>query len=193
MSSLRRFCCAMLNGVGSRIGGCYARVLVMSVAVVAVDASVLRAETTSSLDTTESEQYILIARHLLVMNSGGPGVHSSNSELGANKAPVPSPSGAPFGPSLLGNVPDINCNAQVVFSGIGGLGNIAVTDVLGTLDLSGVGLYADLGAHLAGNDTPGGAGSDLNVSQNSRRDSTHCLSTRRLPSTSPYHSLNALR
>ena len=48
--------------------------------------------------TTESEQYQLIARHLLTANSGGTDVQVNNSEVGANKAPTPAPSTFPNGP-----------------------------------------------------------------------------------------------
>ena len=109
-------------------------------------------------DTSESEQYLLIARMKMDV---GTDVDSQNSELGANKAPVPSPSGGIFTPSLLNTVPDIKCNALVVGSGIGGHGNIAVTDLFGTLKLANVGLYADFGARLAG------AGNALNQASNS--------------------------
>ena len=82
-------------------------------------------------DTTNSEQYLIIARHLLDSNIGNTDAQVNNSEIGANKAPVPVSSAFPNGPSLLGSVPNIPCIAAVVFSGIGGDGNIALTDDFG--------------------------------------------------------------
>ena len=91
--------------------------------------------------------------YLLVGNGGvnlapavGQAVNTNNYELGANKAPTPSISG--FGDSvnassLNGNVPDIPTTAQVVGTGIGGGGNIAITSQSGVYNLQDVGVYAD--------------------------------------------------
>ena len=95
-------------------------------------------------DTTDSERYLIIARHLLDCNIGNTDAQVNNSEVGANKAPVPAPSAFPNGPSLLGAVPDIPCIAAAIFSGIGGDGNIALTDDFGVINLQSVSQYADL-------------------------------------------------
>ena len=56
----------------------------------------------AAIDTTISEQYLLIARDLI---QGGTDVQTNNSEVGSNKAPVPASSAFPGGPSILGAVP----------------------------------------------------------------------------------------
>ena len=73
----------------------------------------------------------------------GDATDTSSFELGANKAPVPAPSG--FGPGLLNNVPNLPPTAQPVGTGITGHGNIAITSSDGVYSLSKVGIYADLG------------------------------------------------
>lgn len=108
--------------------------------------------------TTESQAYLLIGMGPVNNAGGQPGigqaVNMNNFELGANKAPVPSTSGfldggSSGGPGLLGNVPNIPLNAQVVGSGIGGLGNVAITHRGGVYNLQDVGVYADLGIRTA--------------------------------------------
>jgi hypothetical protein len=116
----------------------------------AIAAASLIALTTSAasaalFDTTESSQYLIVARDRVTGNTD---VSTSNFELGANKAPVPSTDsfldgGSSGGPTLLNNVPALPPNAAPVGQGIGGHGNIAVTDALGTFNLQNVGVYAD--------------------------------------------------
>ncbi len=96
-------------------------------------------------DFTLSSDYLLIARDRI---NGNTDIAANNFELGANKAPVPSTDsfldgGSSGGPTLLGAVPDLPANAQAVSQGIGGHGNIAVTDSLGEFGFSDVGVYAD--------------------------------------------------
>ena len=124
-----------------------------------------RAVIASPFPVTESEKYLIIARERV---NGNTDVNTNNFELGANKAPVPSTSnflngGSTGGPGLLGNVPNIPLNAQPVFTGVSGHGNIAVTDPTGTFKLQDVGVYADpgIGIRLAG------SSGSLNTSQNS--------------------------
>lgn len=97
----------------------------------------------SDLSIVESSQYLLIARKSI---NGPVQLQTSNFELGANKAPVPSTDSfldSGGGPTLLGAVPDLPGNARAVDQGIGGNGNLAITDIDGKLDLSNVGVYAD--------------------------------------------------
>jgi hypothetical protein len=98
----------------------------------------------------ESKPYLLIGNGPVNDFGGQPGigqaVNMNNFELGANKAPVPSPSS--FGPNtdspdLLGNVLDIPINAATVMTGIDFSGNIAVTSGKGVFNLQDVGVYAD--------------------------------------------------
>jgi hypothetical protein len=104
--------------------------------------------------TTESQQYLIIARERI---NGNTDVGTNNFELGANKAPVPSTGsfldgGSTGGPTLLGAVPNLPFNAAPVFQGIGGHGNIAVTDPAGEFEFQDVGIYADpaIGIRVAG-------------------------------------------
>ncbi len=103
---------------------------------------------------TESSQYLIITRQGL---NGNTDVTANNYELGANKAPVPSTDkfldgGQSGGPTLAGNVPDLPANAAPVFKGVGGHGNIAITEMSGELELQNVGVYADpdIGIRMAG-------------------------------------------
>lgn len=102
--------------------------------------------------TTHSVDYLLIGMGPVNSTSSQPGVGNAvivnNFELGANKAPVPSPSS--FGPGLLGNVPNIPMHAKPVASGIFGNGNIAITHPQGRFNLQDVGVYADIGFRTAG-------------------------------------------
>ena len=94
-------------------------------------------------DTDELGQYLLIARKSI---NGPVTLGTSNFELGANKGPVPSTASfldSGGGPTLLGAVPDLPGNAGTVLEGIGGHGNLAITDLDGELNLSDVGVYAD--------------------------------------------------
>jgi len=82
----------------------------------------------------------------------GQASNTSNFELGANKAPVPSTddfldSGG--GPSLEGNVPDLPSDIEPVAQGITGDGNVAITHEQGVFNLQDVGVYADLGIQCA--------------------------------------------
>jgi hypothetical protein len=108
--------------------------------------------------TAENHHYLLIGMGPVNTGGGQPGVgqavNMNSFELGANKAPVPSTSsflngGSSGGPGLLGNVPNIPLNAQVVGSGIGGLGNVAITHAGGVYNLQDVGLYANFGIRTA--------------------------------------------
>jgi PEP-CTERM motif len=108
--------------------------------------------------TTENQNYLLIGMGPVNSSGGQPGVgqavNVNNFELGANKAPVPSTSGflnggSSGGPGLLGNVPNIPLNAQVVASGIGGRGNVAITHAGGVFNLQDVGVYGDIGVRTA--------------------------------------------
>ena len=119
------------------------RIVLACALVICTGASVV---TSAPFDTSNSEQYLLIARDLV---EGGTDAQVNNSEVGANKAPVPASSGFKLGPSLLGTAPDIPCSVLTVFSGIGFDGNIAIADPQGIFNLQNVGHFADLGAHLA--------------------------------------------
>ena len=147
--------------------------LLSAVAIAALVPHAAKAEG-FGFSTDEIGQYLLIG--LGPVNDGqdetgtnvpgiGQAVNVNNYELGANKAPTPSPFGTANGSSLLGNVPDIpegsatysgtsvstgtgvigtsNLNAQEVGTGIGGDGNIAITHSDGVLNLQDVGVYAD--------------------------------------------------
>lgn len=96
-------------------------------------------------DFSISQDYLIVARMRL---NGNTDVAANNFELGANKAPVPSTGdfldgGSSGGPTLLGAVPNLPGNAAPVFQGIGGRGNIALTDPQGEFELQDVGVYAD--------------------------------------------------
>ncbi len=142
-------------------------------AAVAVSASVLFAWPAPiaeagfiPFDTSQSSQYLIIVRMRL---NGNTDATTNNFELGANKAPVPSTDsfldkGSSGGPNLAGVVPRLPANAAAVFQGIGGHGNIAITDPFGEFELQDVGVYADIGIRLAGELV--GNGSDLNKSSN---------------------------
>lgn len=110
----------------------------------------------NSLHAPEASKYLLIGNGPVNDFQGQPGVgdavNMNNFELGANKAPVPSPSGFGVdatGSSLLGNTLDIPGNAATVEVGIGGQGNIAVTNADGEFNLQDVGVYADIGIKCA--------------------------------------------
>lgn len=107
---------------------------------------------------TESHNYLLIGMGPSNSFMGQPGigqaVNVNNFELGANKAPVPSTSsflsgGSSGGPGLLGNVPNIPMNAKPVGTGIGGMGNVAITNPQGVFNLQDVGVYGNLGVRTA--------------------------------------------
>ena len=103
---------------------------------------------------TESAQYLIVARKSI---NGQVTLTTDNFELGANKAPVPSTDnfldgGSSGGPSLAGNVPALPLSGIMpVAQGVGGNGNLAVTDPDGYLNLQDVGVYADpaVGIRLA--------------------------------------------
>lgn len=108
--------------------------------------------------TNEMDRYLLIGMGPVNSFGGQPGVgqavNVNNFELGANKAPVPSTSsfltgGSSGGPGLLGNVPNIPLNAKAVGTGIGGRGNVAITNPRGVFNLQDVGVYGDLGVRTA--------------------------------------------
>lgn len=129
------------------------RLLVPAAAVLAVCASAAPARA-ATLDTSISEQYLIIARDQL---NGNTDVAANNFELGANKAPVPSTdnfldSCSSGGPTLAGAVPPLPGNAVLVFQGVGYGGNIAVTDSAGEFELQDVGVYGDdqIGIRVAG-------------------------------------------
>ena len=151
--------------------------------------------------TTESGQYLLIATQrvgpLTNDAANGEQIDTNNFELGANKAPVPANTSfldSGGGPTLEGAVPDLPGNAAPVFSGIGGHGNIAITDSQGDINLQDVGVYADpnIGIRLAApndsynktnnsffndpNDFPNtydsGTGTGMNVNPNDADQST---------------------
>jgi hypothetical protein len=73
---------------------------------------------------------------------------TSNYELGAIQAPVPSPSS--YGPGLAGNVPALPAGIQAVPTGVLNNGEIAITHATGQFDLANVGLYATTGVQCAG-------------------------------------------
>jgi PEP-CTERM motif-containing protein len=136
-----------------RIGGISSKLLtgavVLATAAWLTTSSVVQAAPVP--ESPEASQYLLVARMSI---NGEVLLQTSNFELGANKAPVPSTddfldSGG--GPTLLGAVPDLPANAKAVFQGIGGNGNLAVTDPDGFLNLQDVGVYADpnIGIRLA--------------------------------------------
>jgi hypothetical protein len=114
---------------------------------------------TADIITKESSKYLLIGMGPANSSGGQPGVgdavNVNNFELGANKAPVPAPTG--FGPGLLGNVPNIPLIARYVDSGILGGGNVAITHVDGRFNLQDVGVYGNLGIHLQGTRTTSNA------------------------------------
>jgi len=103
--------------------------------------------------TDELDPYLIVARMSV---NGQVTLGTSNFELGAIKAPVPSTDSflnSGGGPTLLGAVPDLPGNAATVGQGIGGHGNLAITDPDGELNLSNVGVYADpsIGIQMASN------------------------------------------
>lgn len=121
----------------------------MSLFVVLALASMLLSHGSASaavmFDTTESSPYLIISRNV---KSGNTDVSTNNFELGANKAPVPANTSfidSGGGPTLEGAVPDLPGNHKPVDQGIGGHGNIAVTDPSGEFKLQDVGVYADPG------------------------------------------------
>ena len=115
--------------------------------------------------TLESSSYLIIATERI---SGNTDVDTSNFELGANKAPVPSTDsfldgGSSGGPTLLGAVPDLPSGIRAVDQGIGGHGNVAVTDTSGEFNFQNVGVYADPGIGIR----VAGSSESLNKSSNS--------------------------
>lgn len=107
-------------------------------------ATVSHAETVN-FSTELSRQYLIIATERL---NGNTDVGANNFELGANKAPVPANTSflnSGGGPTLEGAVPDLPAGIVPVEQGIGGHGNIAVTDPNGEFELQDVGVYADPG------------------------------------------------
>lgn len=104
----------------------------------------------SPFATSETNPYLLIG--MGSASQVGNAVKVSNWEIGANSNAVPSPSN----PSLAGNVPPIPANAQPVFQGIGGRGNVAVTSSTGTYDFSNTAIYADLGIRAQGSNPEAG-------------------------------------
>lgn len=116
-------------------------------------------------ETTESSQYLIVGTQV-----GGKATdaNTSNFELGAIKAPVPSTdsflnnpadglpadefSGSTGGPTLNSSQPAIPDNAKPVGQGIGFGGNIAVIDPESDFAVSDVGVYGDLdvGIRIAG-------------------------------------------
>ena len=107
------------------------------------------------MDFDLSNDYMIIARMSI---NGNTDIAANNFELGAMKAPVPSTdnfldSGSTGGPTLLGAVPLPPANAAAVFEGVGGKGNIALTDSSGEFEFQDVGIYADpaIGIRVATN------------------------------------------
>ena len=102
--------------------------------------------TANAVIITESAPYLIVSRNSITSDTT---LSTSNFELGANKAPVPSTDsfldgGSTGGPTLLGAVPDLPTSGiKAVDQGIGGHGNLAITDTTGYLDLQNVGVYAD--------------------------------------------------
>lgn len=117
------------------------------VAATAVSLSTLVVAGPLPFSVKESQHYLLIGMGPINSHMGQPGVGNAvnvnNFELGANKAPTPSPSS--FGPGLLGNVPNIPLNARDVMTGIGGMGNVAITNAMGKFNLQDVGVYGKFG------------------------------------------------
>lgn len=129
-----------LSVCGSVTGVIYKLLCAIAFSVVSFCASTVDAQT---LDATFSKDYLLIARKSI---NGQVQLQTSNFELGANKAPVPSTDSfldSGGGPTLLGAVPNLPANARPVFQGVAYDGNLAVTDPDGYLNLQDVGVYAD--------------------------------------------------
>jgi len=121
------------------------RCLLFAMVLVMADRSVPSVQGALPFDTTQSGQYLIIARDGI---GGNTDVAANNFELGANKAPVPATDnfldgGSTGGPTLKGAVPDLPANAFPVFQGIGGGGNIALMDPSGEFEFQDVGIYAD--------------------------------------------------
>ena len=111
-------------------------------------------------DTILSSDYFIISTNGTSQDAsnGLTSVHISNFEIGANKAPVPSTDsfltgGSSGGPTLLGAVPDLPASGiATVSQGIGGHGNVAVTNSTDNFDAQNAGVYADpdIGIRIAG-------------------------------------------
>jgi len=111
-------------------------------------------------DTSLSGKYLIITTDGTSTDAsdGLTSVAISNFEIGANKAPVPSTDsfltgGSSGGPTLLGAVPDIPASGVVpVYQGIGGGGNVAITNTADNFDADNTGIYADpdIGVRIAG-------------------------------------------
>ena len=103
------------------------------------------------IETALSANYLIITTDgsSTDASDGLASVQISNFEIGANKAPVPSTDsfltgGSSGGPTLLGAVPDIPASGVVpVGQGIGGHGNVAITNPQDEFDASDTGVYAD--------------------------------------------------
>ncbi|NJL83998.1 MAG: PEP-CTERM sorting domain-containing protein [Chloroflexaceae bacterium] len=98
----------------------------------------------------QSQSFLLIGNGPVNQVGNQPGVgqaiNVNNFELGAIKAPVPSPSSFgpnTNGPGLLGNVLDIPTTAARVGTGVDFSGNIAITNSNGVFNLQDVGVFAD--------------------------------------------------
>lgn len=106
---------------------------------------------TVPFSTTHSSDYFIVTTTGTNSDAtdGIASVQISNFEIGANKAPVPSTDnfltgGSSGGPTLLGAVPDIPATGVFpVGQGIGGHGNVAITNDEDEFDASDVGVYAD--------------------------------------------------
>ena len=131
----------------------YGRAIVISLSVV-LSATATATAGTFPFVTVESSQYMIIARNRV---NGNTDIATNNFELGAMKAPVPCTdnflnNGSTGGPTLLGAVPMIPAHAKPLYQGIGGRGNMAVTDPQGSFELQDVGVYANpsIGIRVAG-------------------------------------------
>jgi len=124
------------------------------------------------IETGWSSKYLIITTDGTSEDAsdGVTSVAISNFEIGANKAPVPSTDsfltgGSSGGPTLLGAVPDIPVSGVIpVYQGIGGGGNVAITNAADNFDADNVGIYADpdIGVQIAGS-----ASGNRNQSDNS--------------------------
>ncbi|MEM7625614.1 MAG: PEP-CTERM sorting domain-containing protein [Planctomycetota bacterium] len=121
------------------------------VVALVIGASPLSLSAEQAIDTALSANYLIITTDGSSNDAsdGLASVQISNFEIGANKAPVPSTDdflsgGSSGGPTLLGAVPDIPASGVVaVGQGIGGNGNVAITNDADEFDASDVGVYAD--------------------------------------------------
>ena len=105
-----------------------------------------------------TSDYLLVG--LGNQNDIGTAVAVSNFELGANSVSVPMS-------GLAGSVPSLPGNAQTVFVGVGGNGDVAVTHSNGNFDMSNVDIFGDTGIDCTGglgNCDTGNSNSEFNGS-----------------------------